>query len=135
LGIVERRERVVLAQELGEERDGEVELAAARAPDEPRLDQRLAEDGDAAGVLGALADHHLTRTAGRVAARAPRGQVALLGVAGELAFTRTAQEVPWRGRAGESPSRGSDVGRCTHNRAFTSRVHADGAALRARVGV
>jgi hypothetical protein len=45
---------VVRAQELGEEGDGEVDLAALRAPDEPLLDERLKEDGDAARVLGAV---------------------------------------------------------------------------------
>ena len=82
--LVERRERVVLAQELGEEGNGEVDLAAAWAPDEALLDQRLAEDRDAAGVFGAVAGRDLACALGRVAERGHRDQVALLGVAGEL---------------------------------------------------
>jgi hypothetical protein len=52
---------VILAQELGEEGDGEVDLAAPRAPDEALLDQRFAEHGDAPRVLGAVAGRDLAR--------------------------------------------------------------------------
>ena len=47
-------------------------------------DQRLAEDGDAAGVLGAVAGGDRARAVGRLAERGHRGQVVLLGVACEL---------------------------------------------------
>jgi hypothetical protein len=50
---------MVPAQELGEERDGEFELAAPRASDESLLDQRFAEDENAPGVLGAVAGRDL----------------------------------------------------------------------------
>ena len=82
--LLEAGERMVLAQVLGEQRDGEVDLAAAGRPDQPLADQRVAVDRDAALAAGAVGAGDLGRAVGGLAQGGHRGQVALLGVGGQL---------------------------------------------------
>jgi hypothetical protein len=71
--LLERRERMVLAQELREQRHREVELTPARAPDQALLNQRVAVHGDAALIPGSIAgrDDPAIRTSSRSTTSGP----------------------------------------------------------------
>ncbi len=75
---------MVIAQVLCEHRDGAVELAAARAPDQSLLDERVAVHGYASLVVGAVGLRDGRGAVGRRAEGGHGGEVALLGVGSHL---------------------------------------------------